>query len=132
MRGSDSMNDLTLLGPWVRRFLLEQLVAEPSLARNTQRSYRDALTLLIPFVADRLRPVPDWMNRWNGGRLPGFRHPRYPAYPGEPSSSRTQSGPQHATQLPRCSHPADSFRRRQASASSGLDESMERRATKGI
>src|ERR1039458_7010267 len=49
MRGSDSMNDLTLLGPWVRRFLLEHLVAERNLARNTQRSYRDALTLLIPF-----------------------------------------------------------------------------------
>ncbi len=56
------MNDLTLLGPWVRRFLLEHLVAERNLARNTQRSYRDTLTLLIPFVAgqwhqsvDRLR-----------------------------------------------------------------------------
>src|SRR5215831_20636918 len=48
------MNDGTLLGPWVRRFLLEHLVAERNLARNTQRSYRDALTLLIPFVADKL------------------------------------------------------------------------------
>lgn len=47
------MNDLALLGPWVRRFLLEHLVAERNLARNTQRSYRDALVLLIPFVADR-------------------------------------------------------------------------------
>src|ERR1035438_4625752 len=59
MRGSDSMNDLTLLGPWVRRFLLEHLVAERNLARNTQRSYRDALTLLIPFVADKLHPPVD-------------------------------------------------------------------------
>jgi site-specific recombinase XerD len=48
------MNDLTLLGPWVRRFLLEHLVAERNLARNTQLSYRDALTLLIPFIAGRL------------------------------------------------------------------------------
>jgi site-specific recombinase XerD len=48
------MSDLTLLGPWVRRFLLEHLVAERNLARNTQCSYRDALTLLIPFVADKL------------------------------------------------------------------------------
>jgi integrase/recombinase XerD len=53
------MNDLTLLGPWVRRFLLEHLVAERNLARNTQRSYRDALTLLIPFVADKLHPPVD-------------------------------------------------------------------------
>ena len=40
------MNDITLLGPWVRRFLLEHLVAERNMARNTQRSYRDALKLL--------------------------------------------------------------------------------------
>ena len=53
------MNDLTLLGPWVRRFLLEHLVAERNLARNTQRSYRDALTLLIPFVADKLHQSVD-------------------------------------------------------------------------
>lgn len=40
------MDNETLLGPWVRRFLLEHLAAERNLARNTQRSYRDALTLL--------------------------------------------------------------------------------------
>src|SRR5580700_5871842 len=54
MHGEDRMSDLTLLGPWVRRFLLEHLVAERNLARNTQRSYRDALILLIPFVANKL------------------------------------------------------------------------------
>jgi site-specific recombinase XerD len=53
------MNDLTLLGPWVRRFLLEHLIAERNLARNTQRSYRDALTLLIPFAADQLHQTVD-------------------------------------------------------------------------
>jgi integrase/recombinase XerD len=53
------MNDKTLLGPWVRRFLLEHLVAERNLARNTQRSYRDALTLMIPFVAGKLRQAAD-------------------------------------------------------------------------
>jgi site-specific recombinase XerD len=47
------MNDYTLLGPWVRRFLLEYLVTERNLAYNTQCSYRDALILLIPFVADK-------------------------------------------------------------------------------
>jgi site-specific recombinase XerD len=40
-----------LLGPWIRRFLLEHLVNERNLARNTQQSYRDALCLLLPFVA---------------------------------------------------------------------------------
>jgi integrase/recombinase XerD len=53
------MNDLTLLGPWVRRFLLQHVIAERNLARNTQRSYRDALTLMIPFVAGKLRQTVD-------------------------------------------------------------------------
>ena len=45
------MRDRTLLGPWVRRFLLEYLVAERNLARNTQFSYRDTLSQLLPFVS---------------------------------------------------------------------------------
>jgi integrase/recombinase XerD len=40
------------LGTCVRRFLLEHLVVERNLARNTQQSYRDTLRLLIPFAAD--------------------------------------------------------------------------------
>jgi integrase/recombinase XerD len=48
------MNKSTLLGPWLRRFLLEHLVTERNLAINTQRSYRDMLTLLLPFVTDKL------------------------------------------------------------------------------
>src|SRR5690349_16723768 len=45
------MKNEALLGPWVRRFLLEHLVAERNLARNTQVSYRDTLALLLPFVS---------------------------------------------------------------------------------
>jgi len=48
------MSDATSLGVWVRRFLLEHLIGERNLARNTQRSYRDALVLLLPFVAAKL------------------------------------------------------------------------------
>jgi site-specific recombinase XerD len=58
------MTDTAVAGPWVRRFLLEHLVEERNLARNTQRSYRDTLALLFPFAAatvgtsvDRLRIV---------------------------------------------------------------------------
>jgi integrase/recombinase XerD len=40
------MADKSLLGPWVRRFLMEHIVGERNLARNTQRSYRDTLCLL--------------------------------------------------------------------------------------
>jgi len=53
------MTNPTLLGPWVRRFLLEYLVGERNLAINTQRSYRDMLILLIPYVADRLKKPVD-------------------------------------------------------------------------
>lgn len=47
------MIDKNLLGPWIRRFLLEYLIAERNLARNTQVSYRDTLTLLLPFASKR-------------------------------------------------------------------------------
>lgn len=45
------MRDTSLLGPWVRRFLMEHIVSERNLARNTQRSYRDTLQLLLPAIA---------------------------------------------------------------------------------
>jgi site-specific recombinase XerD len=53
------MTNRTLLGPWVRRFLLEHVVGERNLSINTQRSYRDMLTLLIPYVARRLKKSVD-------------------------------------------------------------------------
>ena len=43
----------------MRRFLLEHILGERNLARNTQRSYRDTFTLLIPFVAGKLRTTVD-------------------------------------------------------------------------
>ncbi len=45
------MKNDSLLGPWIRRFLLEHLVAERNLSRNTQRRSRDTLCLLLPRVA---------------------------------------------------------------------------------
>src|SRR5262249_49267358 len=52
------MTDSALLSPWVRRFLLEHLVGERTLARNTQRNYRDPLRLLLPFAArEAHRPI---------------------------------------------------------------------------
>lgn len=48
------MTDKMLLGSWIRRFLLEHLLGERNLSRNTQRSYRDMLCLLIPFVSRNL------------------------------------------------------------------------------
>lgn len=52
------MRDPSWLGPWVRRFLLEHLVGERNLARNTQQSYRDTLRLFLPVVAnDAGKPI---------------------------------------------------------------------------
>ncbi len=45
------MRDNTLIGPWVRRFLLQHLVTDRNLSRNTQASYRDTLVLLLPFLS---------------------------------------------------------------------------------
>ena len=42
-----------LLGPWIRRFLLEYLVQERNMSPNTQHSYRDALRMFLPFIAVR-------------------------------------------------------------------------------
>jgi integrase/recombinase XerD len=46
------MRDATLIGPWVRRFLLEHVITDRNFARNTQVSYRDAMVLLLPFLSD--------------------------------------------------------------------------------
>lgn len=52
------MGNTMPLGPWVRRFLLEHLIGERNLSRNTQQSYRDTLCQLIPFTSSRLhKPV---------------------------------------------------------------------------
>lgn len=53
------MTDTAKLGPWVRRFLLEHLVGERNLARNTQRSYRDTLALIVPFIAVKVHKQVD-------------------------------------------------------------------------
>src|SRR5580693_2355033 len=53
--GRAAMRDTSLLGPWIRRFLMEHLVHERNLARNTQRSYRDTLQLMLPAIARRAR-----------------------------------------------------------------------------
>src|SRR5262245_4250520 len=53
------MNDAAPLGPFVRRFLLEHLVGDLNLSRNTQRSYRDTLVLLLPFLSAQIQKEAD-------------------------------------------------------------------------
>ena len=54
-----TMRDTRTLGPWLRRFLVEYIVTERNLARNTQKSYRDTFALLLPFVSARIRKPVD-------------------------------------------------------------------------
>ncbi|MER8608648.1 hypothetical protein NKH48_34145 [Mesorhizobium sp. M1233] len=68
------MKNEMLLGPWVRRFLLEHLVAERNLSRNTQASYRDTLMLLLPFASNHAA-----RHRSNGSR--GFDTVNHPSVP---------------------------------------------------
>jgi integrase/recombinase XerD len=51
----NKLSDRTPIGPWIRRFLLEHLVGERNLSRNTQASYRDTLKLLLPFLSSQTR-----------------------------------------------------------------------------
>jgi len=53
------VRDQRVLGPWIRRFLLEHLVAERNLAKNTQRSYRDTMAILLPFASSETRKAVD-------------------------------------------------------------------------
>ena len=53
------MSEPRTLGPWLRRFLVEHIVTERNLARNTQMSYRDTFALLLPFVGARTRKPVD-------------------------------------------------------------------------
>jgi len=52
------MSDHHLMGPFVRRFLIEELVADRNLSPNTQKSYRDTIRLLFNFVAERYSTDP--------------------------------------------------------------------------
>jgi len=47
------MNDL--VGPWVRRFLVEYVMGERNYSLNTQHSYRDTFRLLLPLAAKQAR-----------------------------------------------------------------------------
>ena len=49
-----------LVGPWVRRFLLEYVVGERNLARNTQCSYRDTFRLLCQRA---VKTSQEWANQ---------------------------------------------------------------------
>lgn len=53
------MTNKNLVATWVRRFLLEHVIGDLNLSRNTQASYRDALALLFPFAAKHLGQAVD-------------------------------------------------------------------------
>ena len=53
------MTNYTLLGPWIKRFLMEYLTGVKNLSSNTQCSYRDTFCLLLPFMARQARKTID-------------------------------------------------------------------------
>ena len=54
------MDNLTLLGTWVQRFLLDYMSGERNLAHKyPMQLSRDTLTLLLPFVATAQRTAVD-------------------------------------------------------------------------
>ena len=53
------MSDIHTLGPWLQRFLIEYIVTERNLARNTQKSYRDTFKQLLPFICTKLKKADD-------------------------------------------------------------------------
>jgi len=52
------MHEHHLQGSYIRRFLLEHVVTDRNLSRNTQRNYRDAIRVLLRFMTDRHRIDP--------------------------------------------------------------------------
>jgi integrase/recombinase XerD len=53
------MRDHNALGLWIKRFLLEHLIVERNLAKNTQYSYRDTIALLVPFASAAMKKAVD-------------------------------------------------------------------------
>ena len=53
------MRNPNTLGPWLERFLVEHVVTERNLARNTRKSYRDTFVLLVPFLSRKARKPAD-------------------------------------------------------------------------
>jgi len=53
------MMETALLGPWVRRYLLEHLINERNFSINTRNSYRDMLTLLLRFTSKHVKKSVD-------------------------------------------------------------------------
>jgi len=49
------MAEITPIAPFLRRFLLEHLIRERNLSRNTQAGYRDTFILLLRFLAKTAR-----------------------------------------------------------------------------
>jgi len=47
-----------LLGSFIRRFLVEDVVLDRNLTANTQKSYRDSIRLLLRYMADRYSTEP--------------------------------------------------------------------------
>lgn len=48
------MNDQNVIGPWIKRFLVEYLISVKNLSRNTQHSYRDTFRQCLTYLAKKV------------------------------------------------------------------------------
>ncbi|MCC6288486.1 MAG: tyrosine-type recombinase/integrase [Chitinophagaceae bacterium] len=53
------MKDISFIGVWIKRILLEYLISIKNLSKNTQLSYRDTFRLLLPFAAKKTKKTID-------------------------------------------------------------------------
>src|SRR5258706_566119 len=53
------MLDTNLIGPYLRRFLLEDVISDRNLSPNSQKSYRDTIVLLLRFMEANFGVAPD-------------------------------------------------------------------------
>lgn len=47
------------LGYWIRRFLIEYLIMDKNYSANTQKSYRDTLRIMLPYISEKLHKKAD-------------------------------------------------------------------------
>ena len=76
-----SLSSSPLFGSFVRRFLLESVIADRNLSRDTQKSYRDAIRLLLQFIAKHygLDPAHLTVEAVNAEVVRNFVTPRRPS-----------------------------------------------------
>lgn len=49
--------NIKYVGGWIKRFLIEYIITEKNLSKNTQLSYRDSLRLILGFTVKETKKL---------------------------------------------------------------------------